>query len=360
VRRSKRNRWLKRLMWAAVPLVLALGAGGWWYLHGGRWTSVAVARASAAVGTPQPEAARSDDQSPLIVELPDSTFTWPAELGGPTEVADKSGGGDDAEARGATSAPALSELPNPPPEPPREAAGGALKDDEHSGNPTIEAARKRQAEGHPIEARHELNALLQQRGLSRTDQVEVRKLLTVLADETVLSNRRLPDDPLTDVYVVQSGDVLLRIGRQFKVPAEILMQINGIKNAASLRAEQKIKVLKGPFHAKIYKSDFRLDVYLQDLYVRSFRVGLGADQGTPEGLWRVKERLQHPSYYPSPASAGSAWRASRATRRTATATESTGPSSPTRSAERCRSAAFACTTRTWRFSTRSCCRASRR
>ena len=81
------------------------------------------------------------------------------------------------------------------------------------------------------------------------------------------------------------------------------MVVNRISNPRALRADQKIKVLRGPFHARIYKSKFRLDVYLGDVFVRSYRVGLGAENGTPEGVWRVKERLENPTYYPSPSAA---------------------------------------------------------
>jgi lipoprotein-anchoring transpeptidase ErfK/SrfK len=45
-----------------------------------------------------------------------------------------------------------------------------------------------------------------------------------------------------------------------------------------------------------------MDVYLGELYVRSYRVGLGTENGTPEGVWKVKDRLENPTYYP-PASA---------------------------------------------------------
>ena len=76
------------------------------------------------------------------------------------------------------------------------------------------------------------------------------------------------------------------------------MRINGIRDARNLRADQTIKVLKGPFNVRIYSSEFRLDVYLQDLYLRSYRVALGADQGTPMGVWRVKERLDNPHVLP--------------------------------------------------------------
>ena len=203
---------------------------------------------------------------------------------------------------------------------------GDSADTRASDNPTIEAARRQYAAGKLIEARHALNALLS-RNLSRTEQAEVRELLGKIADETIFSKRRLPDDPLVSAYTVQSGDVLVRIGNHHDVPAEALMRINGIRDARNLRADQTIKVVKGPFNVRIYSSEFRLDVYLQDLYLRSYRVALGADQGTPTGVWRVKERLDNPRITPhrrprtnasSPptirptrsANAGSGWRAS--------------------------------------------------
>jgi len=108
----------------------------------------------------------------------------------------------------------------------------------------------------------------------------------------------VPNDSAVDSYTIQAGDVLLNIGRNYHVPHEVLMQINGIPDATKIRQDQKLKVPRGPFHLKIYKSRFRMDVYLQDLYVRSYRVGLGTENGTPEGVWKVKNRLENPTYYP--------------------------------------------------------------
>jgi len=174
-------------------------------------------------------------------------------------------------------------------------------DQSATGNIRIDAALKLLADGKIIEARHALNALLAQ-PLPRNEQAEVRRRLAKIADDSIFSRRALAGDPLADTYTVQSGDRLVNLSRDYKVPAEILMYINGIQDATKMRAEQKLKVLRGPFHVKISKSEFRMDVYLQDLYVRSYRVGLGADQGTPEGVWKVKDRLERPTYYP-PASA---------------------------------------------------------
>ena len=68
------------------------------------------------------------------------------------------------------------------------------------------------------------------------------------------------------------------------------MQINSIARPQALQAGRALKVVKGPFHGKIYRSQFVLDLYLQDTYVRSFKVGLGKPgYETPVGLWRVQE-----------------------------------------------------------------------
>jgi len=293
VRRSRRRTRQVHVVLSGLLAVAGATAGGWWY-----WThraNLSQAKAAPALDT---ALVATRPGLPLIIDEEPAAFVWPKE---PEPVADADQARHEEVLRpvGATTAPTTVAESEPRTESPARPAAGA---DERSNNPAIEAARQRYGEGKPIEARHALNALLAQGKLARADQAEVRKLLTTIADETIFAKRRLPDDPLVDLYAVQTGDVLVRIGREFKVPPEVLMRINGIKSASALRAEQKIKVLRGPFHAKIYKSDFRMDVYLQDLYVRSFRVGLGADQGTPEGVWRVKERLENPTYYP-PASA---------------------------------------------------------
>jgi mannitol/fructose-specific phosphotransferase system IIA component (Ntr-type) len=68
------------------------------------------------------------------------------------------------------------------------------------------------------------------------------------------------------------------------------MQINNIQRPQALQAGRALKVIHGPFHAKINRSTFTLDLYLQDMYVRSFKVGLGKPGfETPTGRWRVQE-----------------------------------------------------------------------
>lgn len=185
---------------------------------------------------------------------------------------------------------------------PQEAATRAAAGD--SGlreNPDIAASRKLIAAGQVIEARHQLNAFLVRSDLTPAELADVRDLLATLANDTLFSNRRVPDDPLIDTYTIKSGDRLIHIAKQYDTPFEILMEINGIRDAGRIRENQKLKVLRGPFHARIHKSQCRMDLYLQDLYVRSYRVAVGAaDKITPEGVWRVAEKLPNPTYHPPP------------------------------------------------------------
>ena len=69
----------------------------------------------------------------------------------------------------------------------------------------------------------------------------------------------------------------------------IIMEINKISDPRTLQAGATIKVINGPFHTKVYRSTFTMDLYLQNTYVRSFTVGLGKPgHETPTGLWRVR------------------------------------------------------------------------
>jgi LysM repeat protein len=137
-----------------------------------------------------------------------------------------------------------------------------------------------------IEARDRLNELLPM--LQGQERAFVKGQLSQLSERWLFSKQVLPDDKLCTMYKVSPGDALEKVGRHYNVPFEALMLINGIDKAESLQAGATIKVVNGPFHARISRSTFTMDIYLQNTYVKSFPVGLGK-QGmeTPMGRWRV-------------------------------------------------------------------------
>jgi LysM repeat protein len=153
-----------------------------------------------------------------------------------------------------------------------------------------------------VEARDKLNEALRI-PMSHQQRSSVKEQLSKLSEKWLFSRTVIPEDPLCESYQVRSGDTLEKIGNKFKVPHEIIETINHISDPRSLQAGLPIKVIKGPFNAKIYRSTFTMDVYLQNTFVRSFRVGLGKDKNeTPTGIWRVKSdgKLEKPPW-PDPA-----------------------------------------------------------
>ncbi|MHC4187467.1 MAG: L,D-transpeptidase family protein [Planctomycetota bacterium] len=140
-----------------------------------------------------------------------------------------------------------------------------------------------------VEARQLLNdALLittnpQQQGM-------LKRTLSELSDQWLFSNKVFPNDNLCGTYRVEPSEQLRNIGRTFNVPYEALMEINKISDASRLQAGQVLKIIHGPFHAIVDRSDFTLDLYLQDTFVKSFLVGLGQENmETPTGLWLVEQ-----------------------------------------------------------------------
>lgn len=155
----------------------------------------------------------------------------------------------------------------------------------------IEQARTLVTQGKLVDARSILNTALHSQ-ISRNDAAVVRQQLMKINDQLIFSGRAEIDDPLVEIYTIQSGDLLSRIARKYDTSWEFLARINNIADPRRIRVGQKIKVIKGPFHLVVHKADFRVDAYLKQgdtpIYIRSFRAGLGKDDSTPLGKFIVK------------------------------------------------------------------------
>jgi lipoprotein-anchoring transpeptidase ErfK/SrfK len=148
-----------------------------------------------------------------------------------------------------------------------------------------------------VAARTHFNEALKS-GAAESDISFLRGELIRLANETIFSPRIFDDDPFVERYIIQPGDALGNVAKANKVSAELLANINKIADKNRIRAGQVIKVIKGPFHAVVDTSEYSLDVYLGDTLVKHYKVGLGVDNSTPTGEWRVGNKLVNPTYYP--------------------------------------------------------------
>ena len=154
-----------------------------------------------------------------------------------------------------------------------------------------------------ISSRNSLNMILHDATLSQKDRADVKHLLAKLSEKWLFSKQIFVDDTLTGEYQVAKGDYFSTIAPKYKVPYEIIMSVNGITDETKL-PRRKIKIVKGPFRVRVQLSKFNLDLYLQDQYVKSYKVGIGKPgekTTTPTGRWRLNfagKSDKGPTWYP--------------------------------------------------------------
>jgi LysM repeat protein len=136
------------------------------------------------------------------------------------------------------------------------------------------------------------------RGLSGEQLIEARAALTRIGNETIFGPNIIEGDPFVSRYTIKSGDLLSKVAANFSVTDDFLAAINGIADKNRIRVGQNIKVVHGPFHAKIDPAAFSMDIYLNDTFVRHYKVGLGEHGSTPTGKWRVGDKIVNPTYHP--------------------------------------------------------------
>ena len=160
------------------------------------------------------------------------------------------------------------------------------------------------ADGKLVQGRRLLSAVLfgNEQSLSPADAQAIRDTLTSVNQKLVFSPEIVQNDPIIASYTVQPGDRLARLAPAYKIPYPFIEQINRTP-ASRLQVGQTIKLLKGPVHARVSKSQFRMDLFVQapdglPVYLCSFPVGLGEDGSTPVGAWRVTagRKVQNPAW----------------------------------------------------------------
>ncbi len=160
----------------------------------------------------------------------------------------------------------------------------------------LRAGLEARDKGQLIEARDRLNRALHA-GLVPEEARQAREALRDIAEKTVFAEVvALPEDPLTEYYTVRPGNSLVRIARRYKISEDLLAKINRLTNKNFIREGVRLKVIKGPFHASISKSDHLMHLYLGDVYVRTYRVSLGLGGSTPTGTWKVINHQVNPGW----------------------------------------------------------------
>lgn len=144
-------------------------------------------------------------------------------------------------------------------------------------------------EGEDVEANFQLSNLYWKRPEIRD---QLMKRLSVVAYRIYFA----PQPHYMDGRVIQAGDLLQNIAKDYDVSWEYLAKLNRT-DAKKIRPGQKLKVIRGPFAAVVDLSDREMTVHSHGHYVARFEVGIGKDSSSPMGTLKVLEKLRDPTYY---------------------------------------------------------------
>ncbi|MFP4055705.1 MAG: L,D-transpeptidase family protein [Candidatus Brocadiia bacterium] len=124
------------------------------------------------------------------------------------------------------------------------------------------------------------------------DPGPLKARINKLTEEIVFSSK---PGHLSVTHEVARGDTLWKIAKQHTTTVGLIQRLNGLKSDTIVPG-QKLKVIPGPFDAVVVKSDFKLTVYKEGLWIREFPVGLGKDGTTPVGEFVAGEKIPKPPY----------------------------------------------------------------
>lgn len=318
---------------AAVGSIIAVVAAAWWVFGRGDGLSsharaeaqrkqaalsASVAREGPPQGAGTPDAARRE---------PQAVTSGQANPAKPNPIAPNDPATTPGTLAGDIAATRLAQ--NPPPSPPGRAppeatptvpgpgapatpltslppAGGdGGKGEASAAQKSLAAADQLVKQGDPIKARATLNSALRAAGATQTETQTIRERLTALNDDLLFGPKIHPGEGNTEQYTVAAGDNLVKIvkARGLHTQFRLIARVNKLASPDKISLGQRLKLVRGPFHAVVSKSAFRMDVFVGPaekpeswVYVRSFRVGLGEGDSTPVGTFVVKQnsKLENP------------------------------------------------------------------
>jgi len=145
------------------------------------------------------------------------------------------------------------------------------------------------ADGEDVEANFQMSNLYWKRP-------EIRKQLEDRLRAVSYKIYFAPQPHYMDGYVVQSGDVLQRIAKDYNISWEYLAKLNR-SDPKKIRPGQKLKVIRGPFSAVVDLSDMEITIHSHGHFVHVFPIGIGSDSSTPYGTFKVLDKQRDPTYY---------------------------------------------------------------
>ena len=113
-------------------------------------------------------------------------------------------------------------------------------------------------------------------------------------------NIRLLFSPVSTVgsklYEIKPGDTLVKIAKEFKTTADLIMKANGMPNDLLIPG-RKIKVWTQGFTIVVDKSQNVLLLKTNEEVFKTYVVATGANNSTPTGNFKITNKLANPTWF---------------------------------------------------------------
>lgn len=162
-----------------------------------------------------------------------------------------------------------------------------------SNNPGLSAdAKKLEDSGDLFSASQAYKKLISEHSDSR-EVADWQKKLEDLNIRLLFSPAVTPN---SELYVIQPGDSLDKIARQFKTTVELIMKSNNLATD-NIFPGKKIKIWVTPFSIVVDKSQNTLFLKCNEEVFKTYSVSTGANNSTPVGTFRITEKILNPPWY---------------------------------------------------------------
>ena len=97
-------------------------------------------------------------------------------------------------------------------------------------------------------------------------------------------------------YEVQPGDTLYKIAKNHNTNVDLIMKSNELTQTL-IKPGMKLKIINSKFSIIVNKSQNKLILLADGKVIKEYPVGLGADNSTPVGKFKITNRIMNPVWY---------------------------------------------------------------
>ena len=121
--------------------------------------------------------------------------------------------------------------------------------------------------------------------------------LNELTVKLILDPKARCSEPKALFHKVESGDVVEKIAKKYKVNQGQIKRVNHLNERLNVRLGQTLKLLPGDVVFKVDKENLSGTLYIDNVFIRRYPVGIGPGNATPKGSFSVENKVMNPDWY---------------------------------------------------------------